>query len=110
AVTVDRRHAAVAFRSERHLRLAGQAPGSPWGPIAGTYRTADDGWVQIHANFPHHEAGALAVLGVAEPDRDAVAAAVASWPAQDLEDALAAAGMCASRQRSTEEWLAHPQG
>jgi crotonobetainyl-CoA:carnitine CoA-transferase CaiB-like acyl-CoA transferase len=110
AVTVDRLHAGIAFRSERHLRLDGRTPASPWGPIAGTYRTADGGWVQIHANFPHHEAGALAVLGLADPDRDAVKAAVATWDAQELEDALAASGMCASRQRSTEEWLAHPQG
>lgn len=109
-VTIDRRHAAFAFRSERHLRLDGQVPASPWGPIAGSYGTADDGWVQIHANFPHHEAGALAVLGLTEPDREAVRAAVGGWAAQDLEDALAAAGMCASRQRSTEEWLAHPHG
>jgi CoA-transferase family III len=35
---------------------------------------------------------------------------VATWEAQALEDALAAAGMCASRQRSTDDWLAHPQG
>ena len=109
-VGIDRRHAAVAFRSERLFRLAGRVPDSPWGPIAGTYRTADDGWVQIHANFPHHEAGSLAVLGLDAPDRDAVAAAVGSWEAQALEDALAAAGMCASRQRSTDDWLAHPQG
>jgi crotonobetainyl-CoA:carnitine CoA-transferase CaiB-like acyl-CoA transferase len=109
-VTVDPLHAAVAFRSERHLLVDGEPPASPWGPISGTYRTRDDGWLQIHANFPHHEAGALAVLGLGEPDRDAVKAAVATWDAQELEDALATAGMCASRQRSTEEWLAHPQG
>lgn len=109
-VGVDRRHAAVAFRSERHFRLAGQVPASPWGPIAGTYRTRDDGWVQIHANFPHHEAGSLAVLGVASPDREAVAAAAATWEAEALEDALAAAGLCASMQRTTDAWLAHPQG
>lgn len=76
AVTVDRVQLATAFRSERHLLLAGSAPPSPWGPIAGTYRTADGGWLQIHANFPHHEAGALAVLGVGEADRDQVATAV----------------------------------
>jgi len=110
AVTVDRRHAAVAFRSERLFRLDGEVPGSPWGPIAGVYRTADDGWVQIHANFPHHEAGSLAVLGLDAPDRAAVTAAAATWEAQALEDALAAAGMCASRQRTTEDWLAHPHG
>jgi crotonobetainyl-CoA:carnitine CoA-transferase CaiB-like acyl-CoA transferase len=109
-VTVDRSAAALAFRSEWSLRIGGDPPPSPWGPIAGTYPTADDGWVQIHANFPHHEAGALAVLGLTEPDRDAVAAAVATWKAQDLEDAMAAAGMVASRQRTAEEWYAHPHG
>jgi crotonobetainyl-CoA:carnitine CoA-transferase CaiB-like acyl-CoA transferase len=110
APPVDPLHAVTAFRSERHLRIDGQPPASPWGPIAGTYRTADDGWVQIHANFPHHERGALDVLGLAEPDREAVTVAVATWEAAPLEDALADAGMCASMLRSTSEWSAHPHG
>lgn len=110
AVTVDRAALATAFRSERHVLVDGAPPPSPWGPIAGTYRTADGGWLQIHANFPHHEAGALAVLGVGGPDRELVAAAVAARDGLELEDALAAAGMVASCQRSTGDWLAHPHG
>lgn len=110
AVTVDRAQLATALRSERHLRLDGEAPPSPWGPIAGIYRTAEGGWLQIHANFDHHEAGALAVLGVGEADREAVAAAVARHDGAELEAALAAAGMCAALQRSTEAWLTHPHG
>src|SRR6266404_3665092 len=37
-VTVDMRHAAVEFRSERYLRVDGKAPAEMWDKIAGTYR------------------------------------------------------------------------
>src|SRR5262245_8156673 len=57
-VAVDMRHAAIEFRSERHLRISGKPPpGSPWDKIAGTYRTGDDRWVRLHTNFPHHRDG-----------------------------------------------------
>ena len=81
---------------------------SPWDPIAGDYRTAD-GWIRLHTNAPHHRAAALRVLG-AEPDREAVAARVAAWRADDLETAVVEAGGAAARMRSPEAWLAHPQG
>src|ERR1700687_361959 len=35
-VTVDMRHAAIEFRSERYLRVDGKAPSDPWDKIAGT--------------------------------------------------------------------------
>src|SRR5207302_4259441 len=52
-VTVDVRHAAHAFRSERYLRLNGEPVGDLWTPVSGDYQGAD-GWLRIHANFPHH--------------------------------------------------------
>lgn len=106
-VQVDTRNAAIAFRSERLVRVDGSAPGELWHPVAGTYRAADDRWIQLHVNFPHHLERAVAVLGVA-PDPDAVAKAVATWPAEELESAVTEAGGCAAATRSRAEWLAHP--
>ncbi|HEU5324155.1 MAG TPA: CoA transferase [Methylomirabilota bacterium] len=107
AVTVDMRAAAAAFRSERCLRLGGAAPPDPWSPVSGYYRAGDGRFILLHCNFPHHRAGTLKLLGCAE-SREAVAAALQGWSAAALEDALAAAGMCAGFVRSPEEWRAHP--
>lgn len=113
-VEVDRRHAAIAFRSERHVTVDGVPPPTPWDPASGYYPTADGGLVQLHCNFPHHRAGALAELGIDDPGDEqvavAVAAAVADRGAQELEDALAARRMVASRLRTEAEWAAHPHG
>ncbi|GAA4735773.1 CoA transferase [Amnibacterium soli] len=84
------------------------SPPSPWDPIAGDYRAAD-GWIRLHTNAPHHRAAALQVLEAA-PDREAIAARVAGWGADDLESAVVAAGGAAATMRSPEAWLAHPQG
>src|SRR5687767_15000959 len=61
-VTVDMRHAAAEFRSERYVRLDGAPLPDPWDPIAALYRCAE-GWVRIHTNFPHHRDGMLRLLG-----------------------------------------------
>ncbi len=106
-VSVDMRHAAVEFRSERLVRIDGKSPGDPWDRIAGTYRCGDGGWVRLHTNFPHHRDGVLRVLGCAH-DRQSVMVALRGWAAQDLENALAA-GLVGSRMRSFAEWDEHPQ-
>src|SRR2546430_1865299 len=59
AVRVDMRHAAIEFRSERYMRLAGKPPGPAWDKIAGVYRTGDGRYVRLHTNFPHHRDGML---------------------------------------------------
>src|SRR5438132_4035111 len=56
-ITVDMRHAAIEFRSERYLRVDGQAPSDVWDKIAGIYRCGDARWVRLHTNFPHHRDG-----------------------------------------------------
>ena len=113
-VVVDRRHAAIAFRSERLVTVDGSPPPSPWDPASGYYPTGDGGLVQLHCNFPHHRAGALDELGLDDPGDDevaaAIAAAVAEREAGELDDALAARGMAASRLRTPDEWAAHPHG
>jgi crotonobetainyl-CoA:carnitine CoA-transferase CaiB-like acyl-CoA transferase len=108
-VNVDRGHAASIFRGERYLRRDGE-PVPAWDPISGYYTALDGRWLQLHANYPHHRAGIIALLGC-EDTRQAVEAAIgSSWTAQALEDALAARGMCCTMLRTRDEWLAHPQG
>lgn len=81
---------------------------SPWDPLSGDYR-ASDGWVRLHTNAPHHRARALEVLGSA-PEREAVEAAVARWSAAELEAAVVAAGGCAARLQTEDEWFASEPG
>ena len=109
AVSVDMRHAAVEFRSERYMRIAGKPPASPWDKIAGVYTTGDGRYVRLHTNFPHHRDGLLKLLA-ASYDREAVQAALSKWQGEKLETAAAEAGLVATMMRSRAEWAAHPQG
>jgi crotonobetainyl-CoA:carnitine CoA-transferase CaiB-like acyl-CoA transferase len=109
AVSVAMQHAAIEFLSEHFASLEGLPPEDPWDLIAGTYQCGDGRWVRLHTNFPHHRAGILRVLGCAY-DRAAVATALQSWTAFELEDAAAREGLCATAMRSFAEWDAHPQG
>lgn len=104
-VTVGVREAAVAFRSERYLRVDGEAA-FEWAPLSGDYQAAD-GWVRLHCNFEHHAEIACRVLGVPQ-DRAAVEAAVRRRERFELEDAIAEAGGVAAAMRTRQEWLAHP--
>jgi crotonobetainyl-CoA:carnitine CoA-transferase CaiB-like acyl-CoA transferase len=108
-VVVDMRHAAIEFRSERHMRIAGRPPGPTWDKIAGVYRTGDRRYVRLHTNFSHHREGMLRLLNCAY-DRDAVASALMQWQGEALETAAAQAGLVATMMRSFGEWAAHAQG
>lgn len=79
-----------------------------WDAVAGDYAAAD-GWIRLHTNAPHHREAALRVLGTA-PERQAVAARLATLRADDLETAIVAAGGCAAAMRSRQQWADHPQG
>src|SRR4051812_42819825 len=107
-VTVDLRQAAAALRSGRYLHLAGTDVSSERNSMMGSYRTRDGRWSYLHCNFPNHRAAALSVLGVPE-DRDAVARAVATWNAADLEEAIIAAKGAGGMARTQAEWARHPQ-
>lgn len=105
-IEVDRRLASFWFGFS--IRPVGWSLPSPWDPIAGDYPTRD-GWIRLHTNAPHHRVAALRVLGV-EGEKSAVAAAVARLEGDALESAIVAAGGCAARMRSIDDWLVHPQG
>lgn len=109
SVSVDMRHAAVEFRSERYLRVDGGPAPELWDSIAGTYRCGDGRWVRLHTNFPHHREGVLAILGCAG-ERAAVAEALKGWKAEDFEQRAAEARLVVTAMRSFAEWDAHPQG
>lgn len=107
-VAVDLRQAAASLRSGHYMKLAGAGVSAARNTIMGVYPTGDGRWSYLHCNFPNHRAAALAVLGVAE-DRDAVARAVATWNAAELEEAIIAANGAGGMARSQAEWAKHPQ-
>jgi crotonobetainyl-CoA:carnitine CoA-transferase CaiB-like acyl-CoA transferase len=73
------------------------------------YPTRDGRWIHLHGGFPHLRQGTLALLECDDTE-ESVGAALLRWDAQDLEDALAARGMCGAVARTADEWRAHPQG
>jgi hypothetical protein len=97
---------AASFAAIEHLRIDGR-PVVPWAPLSG-FVEADDGWVRFHGNYPHHAAAITTALGAAS--REELAAAVRRLPAQDVEDAVVAAGGVATVVRTVEQWAAHPHG
>ncbi|WP_432931240.1 CoA transferase [Microbispora sp. CA-135349] len=107
-VTIDVRHAAVAFQSERHFRAEGKGM-DVWAALSGDYRTSD-GWVRLHCNFDHHRDAALRALGLPPgSDGDDVGRACAGRTAVEIEEAVIGEGGCAAAMRTRAEWLAHPQ-
>jgi crotonobetainyl-CoA:carnitine CoA-transferase CaiB-like acyl-CoA transferase len=109
SLTIDMRHAAIEFRSERYMRLDGKPPGPAWDKIAGVYDTGDGRKVRLHTNFPHHRDGMLKLLDCAY-ERESVQKALMKWKAEKFETAAAEAKLVATMMRSPAEWSAHPQG
>ncbi len=113
-VTVRRGHAGASLVGFAFQRVEdGETPVAPWSldrPLVKLYRCRDGRWIHLHGEFVHLAALTCDVLGctVGSPT-EVVAAHVARWDGQDLEEALAAAGTCGALARSAEEWSAHPQ-
>lgn len=98
--------AAAAFASFTHLRVNGR-PVAGFAPLSGFRRSAD-GWVRLHANYPHHERALLTALGAQRPEE--VDAAVRARTAADVEAAVTAHGGLAAEVRTPEAWAASEQG
>jgi hypothetical protein len=88
----------AAFESERRLRAPGLEGISGFAELSRFAQTAD-GWIRTHANYPHHRAALLRVLGEDDP-----LAAARAWNAIELEDAIFAAGGCAAAVRTAQQW------
>ena len=97
---------AAAFASFAHLRINNK-PIQGFAPLSGFRRTAD-GWVRLHANYPHHEAALIAALGVHGPDQ--VDDAVRQRTAEEVEAAVTARGGLAAAVRTPEQWAASEAG
>ncbi|RYF73133.1 MAG: carnitine dehydratase [Comamonadaceae bacterium] len=91
---VDPLRVAVAFTSERWLRVEGTTP-TAFAPLSGFFRAAD-GWVRTHGNYPHHAEALSAGLGLPEgAGRDDVARALRALPASVAsERVMRAGGLC----------------
>src|SRR5579864_5571239 len=107
-LAVDLRQAAASLRSGTYMKLGDGHLSTARHGIMGVYRAKDGRWSYLHCNFPNHRAAALGVLGVPE-DRAAVARAVATWNAADLEEAIIAAKGAGGMVRTHAEWKDHPQ-
>ena len=108
AIGVDVRQATASLRSGQYLQVGDGVVASERNPLMGFYPARDGRWSYIHANFPNHRAAAMQVLRC-EESRDAVARAVATWDAADLEEAIIAANGAGGMVRSRTEWDRHPQ-
>lgn len=71
--------------------------------------TADGKWFLPHTNLPHLERRVLDLLKC-ESTPESLSAAIRTWNALELEDAIADIQACGGMVRTAEEWLAHPQG
>jgi hypothetical protein len=108
-VVIDRQHVAVAARSEHYAHSAAVTKEDRITPLSLFWSTADGAWFRVHGEYPWHHDRALAVLGC-EDNHRSVKRAVATWRAQDLEDALEAAGALGYAVRTAAQWRSHPQG
>jgi hypothetical protein len=103
---IDRRLASLWFGMS--IRPIGWKLPPVWDAFAGDYRTRD-GWIKLHTNAPHHRAAVMRVVGQYR-DRTAMADAVETWIATELETAIVSEGGCAAAMRSAAEWAVHDQG
>ncbi|WOH16800.1 CoA transferase [Paenarthrobacter sp. GOM3] len=95
---------AASFDSLGYLRIDGQKP-MGFAPMSGFRRTAD-GWIRLHANYPHHAARLLEALSARGPQD--VDRALLSMTSLEAEAAIVANKGVAAAVRSRTEWLASP--
>ena len=108
-VFIDREHVAVAARSEYYARSDALQEPDRMSPFFRFWMTADNRWFRVHGEYPWHRSRALEVLQCEDRHRS-VKDAISRWRAEDLEDALDAAGGMGYAVRSEQEWWGHPQG
>lgn len=112
SLSVDLRHAAASLHSYMLLDVAAATPLPPRTPppVTAIYECGDGRFIHLHGSFTH-AAWILAELGLGPgAAADEISAATLRRGAFELEDALAAKGLCCAVCRTAEEWAAHPQG
>nr|WP_163168037.1 CoA transferase [Arthrobacter sp. Alg241-R88] len=97
---------AVAFDSSGHLRINGRKI-QGFAPLSG-FRRTQDGWIRLHANYPHHEQRLMQALGASTAD--SVAAVLRTMTSLEAEAAIQSQGGAAAAVRSRSEWLESGMG
>ncbi|KDO29227.1 hypothetical protein SPRG_19897 [Saprolegnia parasitica CBS 223.65] len=109
SVIVDARDACAEFLSHALYTpdVTRPAPGV-WDPLSGLYATRD-GYVRLHANFPHHRNGLLGLLSLPlDATREEVKVALTAWKAEPFETLATEHGLCAAAFRASDAWQNHP--
>lgn len=112
SLSLNIRHAAASLHSYVVLECQGAAPLTPraGANVTAIWGCGDGRFIHLHGSFTHGP-GILAELGLdGNATAEEIAAACKQRGAFELEDALAAKGLCCAVCRTNEEWLAHPQG
>ena len=103
---VTAQRVAASFGSLEHLRVEGRhSPG--FAPLSGFWRTAD-GWIRLHANYPHHEQALMRALKATSIP--SIRATLASANSIEAETAINAAGGVAAAVKTHEAWLRSDPG
>ena len=94
---------AAAYRSDRHLRIAGAAP-DVWSPLS-RFWPASGGWVRTHGNYAHHALALRAGLGLSTDASPAAVGAALGRLTPDLAASRisAAGGLCVPVRREHPE-------
>lgn len=95
---------AASFDSLGHLRIAGKKP-EGFAPMSGFRRTSD-GWIRLHANYPHHAARLMQALSVTTPQD--VQDTLLRMTSLEAEEAITATNGVAAAVRTRDEWVATP--
>ena len=91
---------AASFAALDHLRVDGRSA-EAWAPLSGFFR-ARDGWVRLHANYPHHAEAISRVYGTT--DRAELALRLCLQPALEIEAAVTAERGIGVAVRTPAEW------
>ncbi|MGO4187581.1 CoA transferase [Pseudarthrobacter sp. TAF60_1] len=95
---------AASFDSLGHLRIAGKKA-EGFAALSG-FRPTSDGWIRLHANYPHHAARLMAALSAATPPD--VDQALLRMTSLGAEEAITAHNGVAAAVRRRGDWLATP--
>jgi hypothetical protein len=102
--TVTAGSTAASFDSLGHLRIGGKKP-EGFAPLSG-FRPTSDGWIRLHANYPHHADRLMAALSAGRPPE--ADHALLRMTSLEAEEAITANHGVAAAVRRRGEWLATP--
>jgi crotonobetainyl-CoA:carnitine CoA-transferase CaiB-like acyl-CoA transferase len=112
-VSTDIVHALHYLHQTHYVGQAGypSSVGAEFVEVNGIFRTRDGGYIMLEAGPPYQKLlnGYLNFFDCGN-NKKSFTREVEKWTAEDLEQALANAGLPACRAFTRAEWLGHPQG